>query len=516
MAESRVTHKHRVLICTPFGRDAELSAAVLKGADIEFHICTTIEDAVFELGKGGAALLTVEELVLPGRSIGLAEFVAAQPRWSDFPILVLTKPSAEKAWLKEAYERLRNLTLLEIPIRPPTLVSVVRAATRARERQYEIEAADRSKDEFLAMLGHELRNPLAPIGAAAQLLSLAPANLSKVKMASEIVARQVKHMTSLIDDLLDVARVTRGLITLDRQQIDLRTVISSALEQVEPSAMERGHDLHHSFPSREVCVLGDAKRLVQIFVNVLQNSVKYTPNGGQIELSLRSIGGFAHIEVKDNGIGISPNVVPYIFDLFAQAERSSDRSQGGLGLGLSLVKSLVASHGGNIRVESDGIGKGSQFTITLPIVENVRGELCSASSGTSGQRADQMSTLLIVDDNRDAANTLAMLLDAMGYEANTRYSAYDALAFATLNKPQICLLDIGLPDMDGNELAARLRGLPETANTILIAVTGYGQSEDREKSLAAGFDEHLIKPVDIEGLLKVIYGLKNRGNSAVS
>jgi signal transduction histidine kinase/ActR/RegA family two-component response regulator len=494
----------RVLICAPFGRDAELSTEVLQRAGVACHICKDLEEVVDELHKGAAALLTADEMIAPARSAGLAEFIARQPNWSDLPILVLTKVATDKQWLKEAYERLRNLTLLEIPIRPSTLVSAVRAAVRARGRQYEIAAADRRKDEFLAMLGHELRNPLAPIGAAAQLLDLASSNVVKVKMASEIIARQVRHMTSLIDDLLDVARVTRGLITLDKRQIDLKHVLHEALEQSEPMMRERGHELCCDFPEDEIPVEGDRKRLVQVFANILHNAAKYTPNGGKIRVLLSTDADQASVEVRDNGIGMAPHMVPHVFDLFAQAERSADRSQGGLGLGLSLVKSLAESHGGSVQARSGGLGAGSVFTVTLPLVANA----ASIQSGTSGYHTSSAATeklrALVVDDNRDAADTLAMLLEARGYDVAARYSAREALAYAADMSPHVCLLDIGLPDMNGNDVARMLRNMPETSNAILIAVTGYGQPDDREKSRASGFDDHLVKPINVEQLLQLI------------
>jgi signal transduction histidine kinase len=494
----------RVLICAPFGRDAELSASVLKKAGLECCICKNIAEVVRELAAGAGMLLTMEDVVAPGRAAALEDFIARQPTWSDLPVLVLTRVANDGHWNNDAYRRLRNLTLLESPIRPFTLVSAVRAAMRARERQYEVFEADRRKDEFLAMLGHELRNPLAPIGAAAQLLGLTADNAGKVRSTSQIIARQVKHMTSLIDDLLDVARVTRGLITLDREVVGIGQILTEAAEQVEPMLRAKGQELTLNPPAERFNVEGDRKRLVQVFANVLQNAVKYTPNGGRIDVSAQADANEGCVRITDNGIGMAPEMVDHVFDLFAQAERSADRSQGGLGLGLSIVESLVRSHGGGVEAHSDGLGKGSTFTIRLPV--HAGESLAARASDGEAGAADAAVSLraMVVDDNQDAADTLAMLLEAGGYQVGVHYTAREALAAVGASRPHICLLDIGLPDMNGNELARELRQLPETASAVLIAVTGYGQQEDRDNSRAAGFDHHLVKPVDVDQLMRML------------
>ncbi|MCA1324277.1 ATP-binding protein [Herbaspirillum sp. alder98] len=449
-------------------------------------------------------MLTADDVVAPNRSAGLTEFIARQPPWSDLPVLVLTRIASDSRWYMDAHERLRNLTLLESPIRPSTLVSTVRAAVRARERQYEVHEADRRKDEFLAMLGHELRNPLAPIGAAAQLLALASADVGKVKMASQIIARQVKHMTSLIDDLLDVARVTRGLITLDREVIDIRQILSEAVEQVDSMMRSRSHTLTLEMPTCEINVQGDRKRLVQVFANVLHNAAKYTPNGGTIAASMSVRGNDVVVEVADNGIGMNPDVVAHVFELFAQAERSADRSQGGLGLGLSLVESLIKSHGGSVQAFSEGLGRGSRFTIRLPHLVSAAADHVIAQMEAAASDVPGSTRIMIVDDNQDAADALAMVLQVAGYEVVVQYTAGDAIAHAKEHAPTICLLDIGLPDMNGNELAGALRQLPQTAGAMLVAVTGYGQQDDKDRSRASGFDHHLVKPIDVDQLIDLL------------
>jgi signal transduction histidine kinase len=494
----------RILICAPLGKDAELSCTVLEKAGLACCVCKDLAVLLEELRKGAGAVLAVEEVLPPAASLPLSDYIANQPAWSDVPILVLTKPGGNSPWITGAYQRLGNLTLLERPVRASTLISAARSTLRARQRQYEIRKADKRKDEFLAMLGHELRNPLAPIGAAAEILQLLPGDREKVKRAGEIIARQVGHMTSLIDDLLDVARVTRGLIALDALPVDIRHILQEAVEQVSPLIRTRRHHLALHLPPDAAPVRGDRKRLIQVVANILNNASKYTPEGGNIEVRLQVLANEVVLQISDNGIGMAPEVVLHVFDLFAQAERASDRSQGGLGLGLSLVHSLVESHGGTVHAASAGLGKGSTFTVRLPYLPESALDAARPSASRAVLHRAVPLRVMVVDDNADAANTLEMLLDATGYDVSVEYSAQAAVERAGSMSPQVCLLDIGLPDMDGNQLAQRLRAMPQTAHAILIAVTGYGQEPDRKKTTAAGFDHHFVKPVDTAKLLTLL------------
>ena len=487
----------RVLIHTPHGKDARLACNVLESAGLSCYVCASFSELLHELPRGAGAVLTTEEAVAPGASAPLTEYLSAQPTWSDIPMLVFTKPGGDSPWINGAYDRLGNLTLLERPLRPSTLISSIRSALRARQRQYEIRLADHRKDEFLAMLAHELRNPLAPISAAAQLLKLASLDSEKIRQTSEIITRQVDHMTTLIDDLLDVARVTRGMVSLDMETLDIRQILSEAVEQASPLIRARKHHIALHLPPDRAAVHGDRKRLVQVVVNMLNNASKYTPNGGNIVVRLQVLGKEVVLDITDDGIGIAPEVLPRIFELFEQAVRNSDRAQGGLGLGLALVKSLVASHDGSVRATSAGLGKGSTFTIRLPRLE--KAAPASTRPGTqhaSIECATESLRVMIVDDNVDAASTMKMFLDAMGHEVCIEHGASGALERAKKFLPQICLLDIGLPDIDGYDLARRLRSQPETAGTTLIAITGYGQEQDRLRAASAGFDHHFVKPID--------------------
>jgi PAS domain S-box-containing protein len=380
----------------------------------------------------------------------------------------------------------------------------------SERKQYEAEMrrAERSKDEFLAMLAHELRNPLAPIGASADFLRLAPLDESKVRQTSEIIARQVRHMTSLVDDLLDVSRVSRGLVTMETAALNMKRIVSDAVEQIRPLIESRNHHIavHMSPESAYVC--GDIKRLVQVLANLLNNAAKYTREGGRIELRLEVRDEHVEIAVSDNGIGMSPDLLSHVFEMFSQAQRSPDRAQGGLGIGLALVRRLVEMHHGTVTAHSGGPDQGSQFTVCLP-------RITAPQSAPAPQHdsPDSVSTrrlrLMVVDDNADAAEMLCMFLEVAGHSVSVEHDGPGALERARLERPHAILLDIGLPGIDGNELARRLRSQPESASSTLIAVTGYGQEQDKRNAADAGFDHHFVKPVDTARLMSVLAELGN-------
>ena len=376
------------------------------------------------------------------------------------------------------------------------------AVDNARLHQ-QLQLGDRRKDEFLAMLAHELRNPLAPISTAAQLLRMAAGTDARVVNASEIISRQVGHMTELVDDLLDVSRVTRGLVELERHAVDLKSVVTAAVEQVRPLIESRSHALSTWSSAESLVVDGDRTRLVQVVANLLNNAAKYTPPRGAIDLRVDEDGGRVRIRVQDDGAGIDPALLPYVFELFTQAERTPDRSQGGLGIGLALVRSIVQLHGGEVRAESAGAGGGSVFTVWLP-----RAHATAAARGPSlpaGREGVQARRVLVVDDNVDAAEVLAEVLRIEGHEVEVAATAAGALALLDDAAPfEVFILDIGLPDMTGYELASRLRARPAGASALCVALTGYGQAQDRARSGQAGFDHHLVKPADIGRVLQLI------------
>ena len=379
-----------------------------------------------------------------------------------------------------------------------------RDVSERRAAQEERKIADRRKDEFLAMLAHELRNPLAPIGSAAQLLQQANLDEARVRQTSQIIGRQVAHMTHLIDDLLDMSRVTRGLVTLDKAPHEMRSIVSEAIEQVTPLIESRRQHLTMSLPPDSALVNCDRKRLVQVIANIVNNAAKYTGEGGTIGVKSVVEEEQIVIGVTDNGIGMASDLVDHAFDLFAQAERTSDRSAGGLGLGLALVKNLVELHGGSVSCYSRGIGEGSTFTVRLPRIM-LTPDFSPAPATPDGKcGAAPCLRILVVDDNVDAACMLAMLLEGLGHTVTVAHNAEEALAKAPAIGPQVCLLDIGLPGMDGNELARRLRRLPQTAQSLLVAVTGYGKESDRALTKASGFDHHFVKPLDGTELLSIL------------
>jgi signal transduction histidine kinase/ActR/RegA family two-component response regulator len=370
-----------------------------------------------------------------------------------------------------------------------------------RTARAEAERHNKMKDEFLAMLAHELRNPLAPITSAAQLLRLPEVNEGLRLKASNIISRQVRHMTELVDDLLDVSRVTRGLVKLENEVLDLNKVAMAAVEQARPHIEERRHALTVDLPPEQVPVEGDRTRLIQVLVNLLNNSAKYTPAGGRITLAVSSTGSAAEVSVRDNGSGIDAQLLPHIFDLFTQADRAPDRSQGGLGIGLALVKSIVRMHNGAVAAHSDGPQQGTTMTVTLPRAQAQAGETPRAS-GSAGETRPLLVT--IVDDNLDAGQSLAVLLRAHGHAVQVYEDASTTLRAPEVEGTEVFILDIGLPDMTGYELARRLRRQPGHAGAVFVALTGYGQERDRELSRQAGFDHHLVKPVDIAKLAQIL------------
>ncbi|MBC7500573.1 MAG: PAS domain-containing protein [Herminiimonas sp.] len=384
--------------------------------------------------------------------------------------------------------------------------------TEIKAAQDELKAASARKDDFLAMLAHELRNPLAPISTAAELLKITRLDEARVKQTASIISRQVTHLTKLVDDLLDVSRVTRGLVTTRADILDINELVSEAIEQVHTQVQEKQHRLTVLTTGEPCFVKGDRTRLIQVFANLMNNAARYTPSNGSITVKVTTHDEKIAVSVADNGIGLAPSLTPHIFELFTQGERSSDRGQGGLGLGLALVKSLVELHAGSVSAISEGLGAGSTFTVQLPQVSEGGKLLSVQPSQETLKRNGAGLTLMVVDDNKDAAEMLSLLLETVGHQVTVSHNARDALVTAQKVSPAILFLDIGLPDMDGYELAGRLRAMRETASSILVAVTGYGQPEDKERALQAGFDLHLVKPVKLAAVLGLI---ENFGNNSL-
>ena len=369
------------------------------------------------------------------------------------------------------------------------------------------------KDEFLAMLSHELRNPLAAIFYALPLLSLQKSDKSMQQRARAIIERQARQLNFLVDDLLEVSRITTGRVQLRQRQVMIGDIVTRAIETAQPLITERRHALSASLPEQPLWLPADAARLEQVVVNLLTNAAKYTDEGGRIDLSVQQEGGSAVLRVKDNGIGIAPELLPCIFDLFTQAERSLDRSQGGLGIGLCLVQRLVEMHGGTVTVTSI-LGQGSEFVVRLPMTSTLALPPTSPSvplaTWAGPAAAAKRCRVLVVDDNLDAAQTLAMLLEFLGHEVHMRHDGPGALAEAVAWQPDVVLLDIGLPGLSGYEVARRIRQHPVLAGMVLVALTGYGLEADRQSSREAGFDHHLTKPADVDEVEKILKSVASR------
>jgi signal transduction histidine kinase/ActR/RegA family two-component response regulator len=368
--------------------------------------------------------------------------------------------------------------------------------------------ADRRKDEFLATLAHELRNPLAPIRNGLQIIRLAGGEGATVEKARPMMERQLDQMVRLVDDLLDVSRISRGKLELRKDRVDLAAVLASAVEASRPLIEEMGHHLEIVVPAQPVVIDADFTRLAQVFINLLNNAAKYSDRGGRIRLTAERHGGEVLVSVRDEGIGIVADQLPRLFEMFSQVGSALERSQGGLGIGLALVKRLVEMHGGRIEARSEGLGKGSEFVVRVPVVAAEEpGPQAERERGEEGVETKTALRVLVVDDNRDGADSLSDLLTALGNDTRTAYDGAEAVAVAAEFRPDVILLDIGLPKLNGYEACRRIRQQPGGNSVVLIAQTGWGQEEDRQRTREAGFDHHLVKPVDPDALMKLLAGL---------
>ncbi|MEO5672301.1 MAG: ATP-binding protein [Ramlibacter sp.] len=393
--------------------------------------------------------------------------------------------------------------ILELGQRAALALDNARLFGEAAAARTQAEAANRAKDEFLAMLGHELRNPLAPIATTLELM--ARRNPDVAREERSIIGRQVTHLSRLIDDLLDVSRITQGKIQLRREPIDMQAVVANALELTRP-VFEKHKPVQLRLAPGPMVVSGDSVRLTQVLCNLLVNAGKFTPHDGDVTLAMELRDGQVQVSVQDTGIGIAADLLPRVFDLFVQGRQDMDRQSGGLGLGLTLVRTLVEMHGGTVEAASEGPGRGSRFDVRLPSTARAASPLQAPAPAGDAGRAGGASggRIIVVDDNADAAETLSELLRMVGYDVRHANHGEQAIGLLDQFIPEVALLDIGLPDIDGYQLAGMLRADPRTAGTTLVALTGYGRENDRARALAARFDEHLTKPVTLERLLEVL------------
>jgi signal transduction histidine kinase len=512
--------------------------AVLRRDGLEFLKARSGTEALEILLKQEVALALLDVQMPEMDGFELAETMRGSERTRRIPIIFLTAGSTDRTRRFRGYEA-GAVDFLEKPLEADILRSKVavfselylqrrqmavqrdnlkafaeenlRLLKESRDNAQALKEADIRKDEFLATLAHELRNPLAPIRNGLQILRMAPEG-PRAEDVRGMMDRQLTHLVRLIDDLLDVSRVSRGRIDLRKRQMSLQEAVHSALETSRPLIEANEHSLHLDIPESPLWVDGDLTRLAQVVSNLLNNAAKYTSAGGDIRLSLRKENGHADIEVADNGLGIEAEMLPRVFDLFTQADRHLDRSQGGLGIGLALVSKLVEMHGGTRTAQSDGPGKGSTFTVSLPLVDE-EGEALGEPL-QKAQKAAAPMKVLIVDDNVDSAQTSLWMLDLMGHKATVAHEGLTALEMAHEIKPDVVLLDIGMPGMDGYEVCRQLRQMPEMKNKTVIAQTGWGQESDRQKAFAAGFDHHITKPVSLDLLTQLLADIKRTATKA--
>jgi signal transduction histidine kinase len=390
-------------------------------------------------------------------------------------------------------------------------VNVLVDITERKEAEDRLRESDRRKDEFLATLAHELRNPLAPIRNALQLLRLDGGNPVTLERARTMMERQLHHMVHLIDDLMDVSRITRNKLVLRKERVELAAVVRSAVEAARPAIEAAGHELRVALPAQPIYLNADLTRLAQVFANLLNNAAKYMEPGGRIQLRGELDDGEVVVRVRDSGVGIPSDMLPKIFEIFTQVERSLERAQGGLGIGLSLARGLVEMHGGTIEAHSAGTGRGSEFLVRLPIIDAAEEfdepDLASAGPRSDASGCEQKRRILVVDDNRDSAASLSKMLELMGNDVRTAHDGVQAVEVAQMFQPNVVLLDIGLPKLNGYDAARRIRKLPGGPSMFLIALTGWGQDEDKRRSAEAGFNLHLVKPMDPDALENLLAGL---------
>ncbi|AMY08766.1 Autoinducer 2 sensor kinase/phosphatase LuxQ [Luteitalea pratensis] len=497
----------RVVVWAP-GRDGRLTCDVLRDRGFSCLLTRAWSDVLFALHGGTGTLLVAGELLTGDIYSSLEGFLTAQPAWSDLPIIVVGA-DGEDLSAPHPLQALGNVSLLPRPLVLPTLTSTVQAALRARARQYQVrdllwqrDEAARRKDEFLAMLAHELRNPLAPLRTGLQVLRLSPSAAMAERM-HHLMERQLTNVTRLVDDLLDVSRLTRGVVTLKLRPVDVRDVVHQACEAASAAARETGLTLARDVPQTPLVVMADPVRLDQMVGNLLTNAIRFTQAGGRIDVRAERTGGHVRVGVRDTGQGIAASQLPRVFDLFAQSDRPIDRGQGGLGIGLTVVRSLAELHGGAASIASEGEGRGTEARIDLPLhAETIEAAVTPAEvpHEVEGRR------VVIIEDNADAAEALAVYLQRIGHDVTVARDGRSGLDAVQRHRPHAIICDIGLPELDGYEVARRLlaQGLP--SQCLLIAVTGYGDVVGRARTRAAGFSHHLTKPADPAALARLIEG----------
>jgi signal transduction histidine kinase len=499
----------RVLVVPVTRRDGEVTKGLLQAQGVACCVCTDLSHVAREMAGGVGALMVTEAALLHQDVPALVTALEEQPSWSHVPLVLLMRDHGASPVSNKRLESLGNVTVLDRPVSTRSMLSAVLAALRDRRRQYRIRdqieqqrraeqalmLADQRKDEFLATLAHELRNPLAPIRTGLQILSKKPNADEQTRRLYEIMDRQMVQMVKLIDELLEISRISTGKVVLHKERTDIRRAIEIALEGSQSTVDAAHHTLVAELPDEPVWVYGDPARLAQVASNLVNNAAKYTPDGGRIAVRMRHDDGHVELSVEDSGVGIPEDMLDHVFEMFTQVNRTLDRSQGGLGIGLALVRRLMELHGGTVTAESAGTDQGSRFTIRMPALERAAAKGAPAAVRRRDTAPVRRLRVLVIDDNRDAAETLSMLLEADGHDTHCAYNARAGLEAASAFLPQAVFCDVEMPGMDGYEVASRLRHDPRHAPALLVAVTGRGAREDQKRSLQAGFDVHLTKPV---------------------
>jgi two-component system, sensor histidine kinase len=483
-----VAAEERVLVYAPRGRDADLMASLIDHHGFPAKVCASATELLAELEVGAGCALLTQEALDPALHMQLSGVLANQPAWSDFPIILLvSEQSAESSQLLAV--NLGNVTVLERPLSPTILLTAVKAAFRARRRQYEARAAIRQRDQFLAMLGHELRNPLAAIVLATQIVREG-VDRGQLERRLAMIDRQSKLLARLVDDLLDIARVTTGKVRLREEAVDIDDTIRSSIGTLADRARSRGVSLVFVGASGAT-VNGDTVRIEQVLNNLLSNAVKYSPSGRTVSVSAEVEHDMCVIRVRDQGIGIAPEMQSRVFDLFAQADSSLERAEGGMGIGLTLVDRLVRLHGGRVELVSEGLGRGTEVIVHLPLGKPV---------ATNVIKLDTLLTdklrVVLVEDNADLRELTSELLQSLGCTVELAIDGPQGLALILRSKPELAVIDIGLPLLDGFGVAREVRK-QLGADIVLIAASGYGLDQDREQAMQAGFDRHVTKPLDV-------------------
>jgi signal transduction histidine kinase/ActR/RegA family two-component response regulator len=501
-----------IFVVAPIGRDAELTCAQLTAHGLRCKACRDVRDLAARVSEGAGAIIATEEALHGDDLHVLDRAMSEQPAWSEIPVIILTgsTPPEAKPRPLTTISRRTNVTLVDRPVRIKTLVSAVQSALRARQRQYDIrdlmtqlEERVQERDRFLAVLGHELRNPLGAILLAAQMRD-EDGRLDGAH--ADLIERQSQHLTRLVNDLLDLSRVAAGKIVLKKKLVDLRETAAESLRVLEPSAEKQRVEVEMLRCEKPLMVEGDPVRLHQIVTNVLSNAIKYTPEHGHIRVAMYEKDHEAVICVTDDGVGIAPERIGVIFELFAQAENAIGRAQGGMGIGLALVRNLVQLHNGRVDVRSDGVGKGSEFTVHLPLASEAQ---------VAEQRADDAAApevihhalpgrkIAIVEDNDDVRDLLRLKLARLGHEVVTARDGVEGVRMLVAERPDLALVDLGLPGIDGYAVARATRD-QLGSGVVLVAVSGFGQPDDKRRALESGFDEHITKPADVRDIENVL------------